>query len=474
MAKSLKEQMMAMSPRQRMEILANLDEETIKQMARGEWWFCARPEQVPPPGDWTVHLYLGGRGTGKTHSGSEWLVSRALKYPYTAAGNPAERMVMAYNLEDTRKVCIEGDSGILRIFKRLGMEPDKDYSYVRSPKPSIVIKATGSKIRFTGAAPDAARGPNLSDIWMDEIVKWDDPSRVWTEGIYPALRADVPGDKPRAFVTTTPQPIPLLQEWVEREDGFVSMSRGSTFDNALNLSSDYLAEMRREYEGTLIGRQEIYGEMLDKMDGPLFRWMDINEQRVDKVPDDIEARCVGVDPCLTGAENADLMGCVVVSRDVRKHLYVEEDASIKLTGEAAARHIWHVFARVNADVVVVEDNLGKAWLRKVLEDVYDQMVKEGIFPAYTTAPLKLVHSNQGKKLRAEPVANRYQQKRAHHVGSNEKFKLLEKEQIGWNPISSKDSPDRLDALVHACRHLMNEEGHTVRIFSPRNIPLRGL
>jgi phage terminase large subunit-like protein len=471
MGKSMKESLMALPEWEREAIIAVLDPDIVIQMARNEWWFTSRPEQVPPQGNWTIHLYLGGRGTGKTKSGAEWLVERALKYPISASGFPTERMVMAYNLSDTREVCIEGDSGIIRVLERKGMEANKDYRYVRSPKPSIVLTETGTKIRFTGASPNAARGPNLADVWMDEIVKWDNPDLVWKEGIYPALRADVPGDKPRAFVTTTPKPIPILQSWVGRDDGFVSMSRGSTFDNALNLDASFLEEIRREYEGTALGRQELYGELLDQMDGPLFSYSCIENNRLELGPTEVEHRVVGVDPCLTGGEDGDWMGVVVASRDNRDHMYVVADESVRLTGSEAARHVWHVFARYQADALVVEDNLGKQWLVKVLTDTYDEMTKEGFFPKFTTAPLKTIHSNHGKKLRAEPVSLRYQQGRVHHLG---RFEKLEAEMVSWDPVSSKVSPDRLDALVHACRHLMDGERKTVRVFNPARILVPGL
>lgn len=34
----------------------------IQEMDRGEWWWVARPEQVPPDGGWFVCLALAGRG----------------------------------------------------------------------------------------------------------------------------------------------------------------------------------------------------------------------------------------------------------------------------------------------------------------------------------------------------------------------------------------------------------------------------
>jgi phage terminase large subunit-like protein len=351
-------------------------------------------------------------------------------------------------------------------------------------KPSVSIRPTVAlrvekvdqptdvfDLTVSGASEFCAGTGGILIHNCDEPVKWDNPDIVWKEGIYPALRASIPGDRPRAFVTTTPKPIKLLKEWSKRTDGFVSIIRGSTYDNAANLSADFIAEIKREYDGTSIGRQEIDGELLDDMEGPLFNQMWINEARRESAPDTISHRVVGVDPCLTGAEDGDLMGVVVVSRGTDDHMYVHEDASVRLSGGEAARHAWTVFARYNADTLVVEDNLGKQWLVKVLTDTYKEMIEEGFFPKHTTPPIKTVHSNHGKKLRAEPVALRYEQRRVHHLS---RFELLEDEMVAWDPTSSKESPDRLDALVHACRHLMAGERRSVRFFSPQRIQVAGL
>ena len=41
------------------------------------WRSVARPEQLPPNGDWTTWLILAGRGWGKTRTGAEWVRSLA-------------------------------------------------------------------------------------------------------------------------------------------------------------------------------------------------------------------------------------------------------------------------------------------------------------------------------------------------------------------------------------------------------------
>lgn len=463
MGKSIKEQIAMLDEQQREQLLATLDEDTLLQMARDEWWYTQRPEQVPPEGNWSIALFCAGRGAGKTKSGSEWLVQRALDYPYDASGFPTERLVMAFNISDARTTCVEGPSGVLRVMERRGIP----YSYVKSPKPCIVFDESGAKIFFTGSDPDAPRGLNLADAWIDEPVKMLDPRAIWREGIRPALRANLPGDKPRAFVTTTPKPIPLLQEWLKDTTGRVAVMRGSTFDNAANLSQDVLIELASMYEGTILGKQELYGEMMEALDGPLFSYIDIDRGRVTIGPEKVVHRVVAVDPNLTGdEENGDLMGVIVACRDTEDHIYVIADESVHLTGKEAALHAWDVFARYQADALVVEDNLGKAWLAQVMTDAYNQKVRDGVFPSLTTPPLKRVHSNQGKKLRAEPVAMRYQQGRVHHIG---RFDKLEEEMVGWDPLNAKISPDRLDALVHACRHLMEGERRKMRIIMPKSV-----
>src|SRR5438270_10353875 len=37
------------------------------------WPAIARPNQLPPPGDWQVWLLLAGRGFGKTRTLAEWV-----------------------------------------------------------------------------------------------------------------------------------------------------------------------------------------------------------------------------------------------------------------------------------------------------------------------------------------------------------------------------------------------------------------
>lgn len=460
-----------MSPHERAEVMSHMSDEALVQAANDAWWFTARPEQLAPPGDWNLWLLLAGRGFGKSKSIYEWLIDRIVRYPVDRSGSPTEHLVVAPSIADCQNISITGPSGILKILRREGIA----HHYVKSPRPLILIGEQESKIHFVGADKgDIGRGYNLFTVAMDELCKFQYSYDIWYGGLLPALRADVDGDHPRTVVATTPKPMQLIMEWIKEYragNSSIALTSGSTFDNADNLSLAALEQLKKRYEGTNLGQQELFGVLLESLDGPLFSWVHIDNNRVEPpIFIGSEHKTVGIDPCLTGGEDGDLMGVVVAFRSSTDDIYVEADESIKLTGGEAARHIWRTFARFEADDIVIEDNLAKQWLRKVMEDTYDEMVKEGYFPEFTTAPIKTVHSNHGKKLRAEPVSLRYEQGRVHHIG---KFQELEDEMLTFDPLSSKASPDRLDALVHACRHLMGGEGHQVRIFNPLNVPMPG-
>ncbi len=295
--------------------------------------------------------------------------------------------------------------------------------------------------------------------------KWKYPKESWDQGIMPSLRADLIGDHPRAFVTTTPKPVNIIQEWVKRkDDGTVHVIRGSTFDNSANLSQLVIQELRRRYEGTAIGRQELYGELMEAFDGALFSRLDIENGRLDMPAEGVVATVVGVDPSLTGED--DEMGIVVVARTRDNHLWVLADRSIMSVGRAAALETWRVVAQWGADMVVCETNLGKRWMQQVFNDAYYELVKLGEFPQHTKPPIIGIDSKIGKKTRAEPVAMRCEQGKLHLVGH---FPELEDQMCMFTNWGSHDSPDRLDALVHACRYLMDGEKKAARIASPRDV-----
>lgn len=459
----------------------------LEEIVRGAWWWEARPGQVPPPGEWFVFLALAGRGWGKTRAGAEWIVERSIMHPLSKGGIPTEHLIVAETLADAKNICVEGDSGVLNALARRGMQRDVDYKYRQSPRPMIQF-ANGVKIHCEGADDaDVGRGHNLASAWLDELIKWPVAMASYDEGIVPALRVDVQGEHPRIFVTTTPKAnSPLLRRFLkEASDNdpevadTISLVRGATFENR-SLSAYTARELKKRYEGTSIGRQELYGEVLEMEDGALFSAADLETCRVAEIPENLKivSIVVGVDPAQVddhgnvidtaykrrSGEHHDEMGVVVVARTSDDHLWILADESIQAAGRPAAMHCWEVFLKYGGTKLLYESTAGKSWMAQVFTDAWAEIVKLNPDLEHTTPPMEGVDAKIGKKTRGEPVAMRSQQHRLHLVG---KFQKLEDQLTGFTSWeSNKESPDRLDAMVHACRYHMLNERKRAKVYDP--------
>jgi hypothetical protein len=245
------------------------------------------------------------------------------------------------------------------------------------------------------------------------------------------------------MITTTPKRVPLLYKLLDeaKNTGRVVVSRGSTMDNSGNLSNAYLDAITGVYAGTRLAQQELYGEMLDSVEGAL--WVDelIEQHRQSAYPSSTPLRVIGVDPSV--AENPrDECGIVVVSSTGERDLYkreawVLEDASVLGSPDVWANRVV-AMARKWGCPVVAEVNQGGALVRNAINTI-DPSIK-----------VLEVHSKYGKALRAEPITLAYEQGRVHHIGY---LADLESQMVSWVPGEGK-SPDRVDALVHALTALL--------------------
>lgn len=435
MALSALEKLRAAHPEERKAIIKRLTEAQAREMLARPWWLVARPEQLAPQGDWTVWLIMAGRGWGKTRACAEWLIDAAIENPTGPDGAPTEWAVVADTFREARTVCVEGPSGLLRVLARRGLPMGPGgWSYNRSSWQ--IVLADRQRIHLLGADnADVGRGLNLAGLWADEVAKWGTPYATWYEGLAPALRV---GRRPRAVVATTPRPSKLLTEWSARVDGSVHLTRGSTFDNASNLSPAALSELRARYANTRLGRQELYGELLDESPGALWTRNIIESAQAQRAPE-MARIVVAVDPAVSAGEDSNETGIIVAGLGVDGRGYVLEDASVRATPDAWARRVVSAFHRWKADRVVAETNQGGDIIEVILRSIDGEI------------PYRSVSATRGKGARAEPVAALYEQGRISHVGN---FATLEDQMVTWEPGGSYTSPDRIDALVWALTDLM--------------------
>ena len=466
--------------------LQSLDDE--RSMGRGPWT-CDRPqcdgkphpgrrnphsrwEQRPPADDeWDIWNLLAGRGFGKTRTGAEWVIGQARQYERGALVGPTAA--------DVRDIMVEGESGILACAR-------STFRPVYQPSKRRLVYPNGSVQHcYSADEPDRLRGPQHHYFWADELAAWRYLQEAW-DMMQMGLRL---GEHPRGCVTTTPRPLPLIKAMVK--DPRVHTVKGSTYDNLHNLAPTFQRAVLDRYAGTTLGRQELDAEILDDMPGALVARRFIEENRVQAAPE-LRLTVVGVDPAGTGL--GDEAGLLVAGLGRDNHSYVLADDSAQLTARETGRRAWQLVYEHGAQFLVYEDNFGKQWLRDGLIDAYAdyhglkdevrRVVKDsadwtedmaalaladalpdGVLPPQKT--MRKVNAQHGKYLRAQPVAMRYEQGRVHHVGT---FADLEDQLTTWNPHADgkegSDSPDRIDALVHAVTFLLKRERGAARLVNP--------
>ena len=397
-----------------------------------DWEFWARAKQLPPPGNWYVWLILAGRGFGKTRTGAEWIM-RGVR-----AGVCGNMALIAETAADARDVIVEGEGGILQ------NSPPWFYPRYEPSKRKLTWPNGAQAHTYSGDEPDQLRGPQHDRAWCDEPAKWRYAQDAW-DNLEFGLRV---GDNPQICATTTPRATPLILALTN--DPRVIVTCGSTFENAANLAPQTLARLREKYEGTRIGRQELYAEVLSEMEGALWQREVIERTRIKHAPD-LNRIVVAIDPAVTAGEDSDETGIVCVGVDDARHGYVLEDATCKGSPDTWARQAIAVYRRYRADRIVAEVNNGGDLVEHTL-----RMVDMSI-------PYTSVRASRGKAIRAEPVSALYEQDRVHHVGS---FAALEDQMCTFIPgAKNQGSPDRMDALVWALTQLIVDAGAPAAIVS---------
>jgi phage terminase large subunit-like protein len=393
---------------------------SIADLIDTDWQSIARPEQLPPPGEWSTWIYLGGRGTGKTRSGAEWVRSLA------EAASVARIALVGPTAADVRDVMVEGESGILAICPNSN-RPIYEPSKRRLTWPNGVQTAL-----FSSEEPDRLRGPQHGAVWSDELAAWKNPRATW-DMLQMGLRL---GKRPRQVVTTTPRPIPLLRELIKSPDTVIT--KGTTYDNRENLAPSFFTQIVRSYEGTRLGRQEVNAEILDDVPGALWTREMIDKAREPVTWPNMTRIVVAVDP--SGARSADdsgadSTGIVVCGRGDDGRGWVLADYTLKASPAVWGRRAVEAYHRHKADRIVGERNFGGA------------MVESVIRTADPNVSYSDVTASRGKVLRAEPIAALYEQGRVSHVG--EGLTQLEDQlcQMTSDGFLGDGSPDRVDAAV---------------------------
>lgn len=398
--------------------VAALDDDTVAGLLR-YWPLWAREAQLPPPGDWVTWLIMGGRGSGKTRAGAEWVRQQA-----TGAAPVSPIALVGETMSEAIAIMVEGESGLLRIHA--------EHERPRLKGNKLFWPNGAEAMVLSASDPDRFRGPQFAAAWCDEVAKWPDAAAAW-DMLQFALRL---GEKPRQVATTTPRPVPLLKRLLA--DPATAVTRMRTDENDY-LAPTFLEAVVGRYRGSVLGRQELEGELIeDRPDALWQRYM------FNPAPRDIELGriVVGVDPPVTGNATSDACGIVVAGRSGEGAVVLEDATLHPAPPEAWAARAVRAYRAHDADAIVAEVNQG------------GDLVKAVIAQEDPDVPVIAVRATRGKWVRAEPIAALYARGLVTHRPG---LAHLEDELCALGPDGRADghSPDRVDALVWALTELFS-------------------
>lgn len=421
----------------------------------GLWRRHARPNQMAPSGQWLIWLILAGRGWGKTRTAAELVKKWGLE-------NPGSRIALiGQTRDDIREVMVEGESGLLSVLPDKALRGgDREKAWNRSQIELFLANGTRYK-GYSSETPNKLRGPQQHFAWIDEIATLMDAAKGIEEesttmsNLLLGLRL---GQDPRAIITGTPKRKRVLVGFSRKgEQDYkpglldtegVVLSKGSTYDNLDNLAPTFKKRVLDMFEGTRTGKQELNAEILEDVEGALWQQIWIEDAReMGRTWRDLELVkiVVAVDPATTSGPKSDETGIVVVGKGWDGHAYVLADRSLRDTPTQWAKRIQATYDYFKADAVICESTAG-------------ELLVENLEAVDASMNVQYVTAKAGKRLRASPVANLYEQGKVHHL---HKFTLdgdalgkLEEQQTTWVPDETPDSPDRVDALVYGVSGLL--------------------
>lgn len=473
-------------------------EEKLKKLPPDElvllkWHLQRRPAQTPPDSLPLIWFLLGGRGSGKTLTGSNHVFETAKNLPHTPDNRIIRVALVSETFTDVRITMIEGETGLRSIIPQ-----DLEITWNRS-LGEYKVRLPGPKYReihffaYSSERPDLLRGPQHHLIWLDEPSKLKDanieptsPGTTWSNLIM-GLRL---GPSPHMVVTGTPEPNKLVRYIAKHPHAI--MHRMSTFENEANLPQQSIEEFRRLPATSRTARQELYAEILEDNPDAIIA-QELIENNRSTVPEDINL-VLGYDPSMTANTESDEAGIVLSGWEKDEetkevHAYILEDHSGHLLPKEQTKLVVDLIISRLIPEIIIEQNQGAGF---ILNDIETTLKAHHNVKSYLKRELRkkstkagtinrtrftvqfhdktafsftinAIHAKVGKVLRAGSVSIHYEMGLVHHPPQGLPIcsittcsASLEDQMVLWDE-TKKDSPDRMDAAVYTLLHIFGSE-----------------
>jgi hypothetical protein len=195
----------------------------------------------------------------------------------------------------------------------------------------------------------------------------------------------------------------------------------------------------------------LYQQKPRPLEGGVWKWAWITSHRIAPKawPGITPTRIVvAVDHAGGDSMRNDEVGLVCAARDAEGEMYLLDDRSRTMGADTWGTEVCNLAIERQADAIIVENNFGGDMARQIVTQAWKALAREGQTSGLLMPSIIEVNAKQGKRLRAEPIAQLYSRGMVHHVGEHTE---LEGQMVTWIP--GMDSPDRMDAAVHALTEL---------------------
>ena len=425
------------------EALSNVELAALGYQWEGYW---ARPEQCAPAGSWLVWLLLTGRGWGKTASAASAIVSMVERGEVRCIGMAAQNDDKTYDVNVLGLIeasppgfvpeWIDGESKLIW--------PNGAVAYAYSPE-----------------APGAIRSKNLDLSWLSEFQSWPVATR---EEAYLNFSFATRKGGARMIIDATPKRghprLVRLLRLAAEEPGAYRVTRGSMRANYAHLAPAAVAKLRKEFDGTTAGREELDGEMLTDDEAATVSMAVIEANRA-PLPA-LRRRLISVDPAVTARKGSDTTGIIDAGLGADGRAYLIADYSGKHRPEAWASLVIDLYLGGRCDCIVVETNKGGDLLTRNLRAEAGPrglsvvvLAKGAQWMPHNprVVYVREVHARGEKSERARPLTTAYERGRCRHV-RDAGLSGIEQTLTTWVPGPHATSPGDLDAWVHAAVELL--------------------
>ena len=425
--------------------LTNVELAALHYQGEGFW---ARPNQLPPPGDWLNWIFLTGRGWGKTAAAAPAIVRMIERGEVRQMGMAAQTDVKTY------------DVNVLTLIEA---SPPRFVPKWIDGEAKLVWPNGAVAYAYTPEAPQNIRSKNLQLCWLSELQSWPTATR---EEAYVNFRFATRKGRARMIVDATPKaghPILMrLLRMAERDPVTSVVVRGSMRENYAHLAPAAVRALIEEFEGTTAGREELDGEMSLEAAEAVTVPPELLRERRRAAPARYLRRVISVDPATTSKAGSDTTGIADLGLGTDRMAYVIADHSGRHTARVWGALVIDLYLGGRCDCVVVETNKGGELVaQNIRAEVGDKGIGVVVLgPNDVTPPhnprviyVREVYARRDKSDRAKPVATAYERGRVWHV-AGARLASLEATLTTWVDGPRVVSPGDLDALVHGVVELL--------------------